>query len=256
MRNDNQVVGDDDLHAYVDGFLDGAAQIRVERHLSAHPEAAARVAAWQANAAGLRRALSSKAGETVPDALDLANLVSTRGPYNRRGWGIVAGIAAAFLAGTGAGWLGRGSDELHGLASLTRQAAVAQRVFSSDPGAFDRNGKSAAMPVGYEGSSTGQVVQAPDLSAAGYALVGGRLVPTEQGSAAFFVYRNRANQRIGVLVRLMIGIDTDAPLRAVPALGMTGYAWSRNGIGVSLVSASQGSNLRPIAERLRDQTIG
>ncbi|QCB43291.1 anti-sigma factor [Sphingomonas sp. PAMC26645] len=256
MTEEDDSVGDDVLHAYVDGLLDARSSARVDRHLANNPEAAARVGAWQADTFALRRALAHKAAEPVPDALSPGRLSPPRRGRRSSGQAIAAGIAAAFLSGTGVGWLGRGPSEPHGLASLGQQAAVAQRVFEHDPHALDRVNGAPVLRVGFDATDRGRVVPAPDLRTAGYDLLGGRVIPTKQGSAALFIYRNHENQRIGVMVRLMIGIDTDAAMRPVPVDGATGYAWSRRGVGFSVVSGQDETRLHDIAEVVRKRTTG
>ncbi len=245
---------DDALHAYVDGVLDDETRANVARYLATDPEAAARVKAWQADTVALRRALAAKAEEPIPDALLPHRLRPARRQDGWRRYAIAASIAVAFVSGTGAGWLGRGLPEAHGLASLGQQAAVAQQVFANAPQPLARTNGRPALQVGLDASNPGLPIAAPDLRAAGYTLLGGRLVPTKQGTAALFVYRREDNLRIGVMVRRMIGIDTDAALRQVPVDGAIGYAWSRRGIGFSVVSRQPQADLHAVADHLQTLT--
>jgi anti-sigma factor RsiW len=254
MTDTNSRYEDDDFHAYVDGVLDNEARANVEQYLATDPKTAARVSAWQADTVALRRALTAKVEEPIPYALLSHRLRPTRRDDGWRRYAIAASITAAFVSGTGAGWLGRGSPEAHGLASLGQQAAVAQQVFAYAPQALAQMNGQPALRVGLDASNPGRAIAAPDLRAAGYTLLGGRLVPTRQGSAALFVYRRKDNLRIGVMVRRMIGIDTDAAMRQVPVEGAIGYAWSRRGIGFSVVSRQPQADLHAVADHLQTLT--
>ncbi len=245
---------DDDFHAYVDGLLDDDARANVERYLATDPRTASRVSGWQADTVALRQALAPKADEPTPYALLAHQLRPTQRENGWRRYAIAAGIAAAFVSGTSAGWLGRGSSEAHGLASLGQQAAMAQQVFAYAPQPLEQTNGQPALRVGLDAGNSGRAVAAPDLQSAGYTLLGGRLVPTKQGSAALFVYRNSDNLRIGVMVRRMIGIDTDAAMQEVPLDGAIGYAWSRRGIGFSVVSGQPQADLHGIADGLQKRT--
>src|SRR5215213_1077518 len=101
-------VSEEELHAYVDGQIAGGECAVVEKWLESHPEDAARVAAWRAQADAIRARYGAVESEPVPPRFDLATLA--RG--NRK-WPRLAAAAAvvAFIAGGGAGWLGRGAWE-------------------------------------------------------------------------------------------------------------------------------------------------
>jgi anti-sigma factor RsiW len=253
MKSVERPVTEDDLHAFVDGFLAPEERARVEHYLGAHPDAAARVAAWQDSTAMLRRVFNAKAQENLPGSLDLRRLAQAR--LERR-WAprqMAAGVALALCLGAGAGWFAHGSDPTRGLAGLGAQAAIAQRVFAADathPVEFGPG--ELKVRVGWAGEND-RPVKAPDLSSAGYRLLGGRRVATEQGSACMFIYADAQGNRISVFVRLMVGYDTNAPVRPLEASGVSGYAWSRDGIGYGLVSTANSPSLRALSDQVRAQ---
>ncbi|MGJ7904142.1 anti-sigma factor family protein, partial [Lysobacter sp. 1R34A] len=69
----NTTPSEHDLHAYVDGRLDGERRAAVEDWIARDPGRAAEVQAWQRDAQLLRAALLGEA-ETVPAALDPTRL--------------------------------------------------------------------------------------------------------------------------------------------------------------------------------------
>ena len=99
MKNRSRVT-EDELHAFIDGELPADRVDAVEKWLAENPEDAARVAAWRAQAEGIRARYDAAAGEPVPERLKLERL-----PRAGRSWAAVAaGVAiAAFLLGGGVG---------------------------------------------------------------------------------------------------------------------------------------------------------
>lgn len=100
-------VTEDELHAYVDGQLPPARRGAVEAWLAAHPEDAARVAAWRSQAELIRARFGAVTAEEPPQRLNPAGL-----GRRRRGGALAAAAAAvlaAFFAGGAAGWFVRGA---------------------------------------------------------------------------------------------------------------------------------------------------
>ena len=97
-------VTEDELHAYVDGELPADRQAAVDAWLTAHPEDAARVSVWRAQAELIKARYGGIAGEPIPARLDLARLQRLERRWTRSA---AAAAVAAFLIGGLLGWLGR-----------------------------------------------------------------------------------------------------------------------------------------------------
>jgi anti-sigma factor RsiW len=245
-------VGDDDLHAYVDGRLDASRAAAVEAFLAEHPEAASRVASWQAGTQALRNALAFKAAEPVPASLDLARLAALR---SRRGaWSaprMAAAIAMALLVGAGSGWVAHGPGQSTGLAALSQEATSVHQAFAeaSQPYPEPISTTNTAELVSWATHRLGRKIAPPDLSAAGYTLLGGRLIATTHGSGCMFLYKDDGGNRITVFMRPMQRIDENAPMRPIDK----GYVWARNGLGVSLISTAALPGLHSLSNAVRAQ---
>ena len=192
------IVSDAQLHAFVDGQLDPGDIESVSLWLRAHPDDAQRVAAWQAQRAQLRGLQRDVLDEPVPIALAQA-LRSRR----RFAWPQFAAAAALFGVGCLGGWLARGvAPDLpiaaRPLPGFVREARVAHLVYTPE--------KRHAVEVGIDQSKhlidwlsrrLGAPLAAPDLSARGYTLMGGRLLPGEQAqSRAQFMYEQASGERV------------------------------------------------------------
>src|SRR5947208_14288855 len=67
-------VSEEELHAYVDGQIAGGECAVIEKWLASHPDDAARVAAWRAQADAIRARYGATASEPVPRRFDLDRL--------------------------------------------------------------------------------------------------------------------------------------------------------------------------------------
>lgn len=254
MSAGERPVSEDELHLFVDGRLPGDQRERIARFLEGNPAARARVAAWRDDGDRLRRALAPKAREPIPPALDVQRLAAARAARRWTVREVAAAFCVATLLGMGAGWWLRGSDAPHGLAALAQQAALAQRVFEAGRLKMEFDRTEPVQYVGEGGPEPGRAIRAPDLSASGCALLGGRVVATEQGTAVLFVYEDPALGRVGLFVRLMVGLDLDAAMRPVSASGVSGFVWSRHGVGFGLVANGLGPGLNSLSGAVRGAT--
>lgn len=74
----NTTVTEDELHVYVDGELPADRREAVEAWLLSHPDDAARVAAWRAQAEVIRARYGAVINEPVPDRLMLSRITRNR----------------------------------------------------------------------------------------------------------------------------------------------------------------------------------
>ena len=195
MNDRNRPVTQDELHAYVDGELSEDRAAAVEEWLARHPEDSSMVEAWREQAEMLRSRYGAVVDEPVPARLSLARLARA----SRKWVGYAAAAAvAAFLAGGAAGWFTRAALETpRGSAqTLTADAVEAYRLYTVE----------VRHPVEVPGAEKEHLTQwlskrldyavsAPDLTALGLKLVGGRLLPGPAGPAAFFMYEGNSGER-------------------------------------------------------------
>jgi anti-sigma factor RsiW len=192
------------LHGYVDGALTDAERADVEAHLRAHPEDAARVAAYRQQNDALHRAFDH--------VLQEPHRFVVGAPAQRRWlrWRFAAALAATFIGGAVLGvllhaaWgMDRGSA---GATVIARQAALAHAAYLPEV----RHPVEVAAAdeqhlVAWLSKRLDTPVRAPSLAEVGYHLLGGRLLPPagEVGDApvALFMYENAQGKRLSLLVR-------------------------------------------------------
>lgn len=254
MTTDSSPIREDDLHAYVDGFLGSHRRALVDRYLADHPDAARRVSTWQKEAQMLRDALAWKAEEPVPVTLNTSRLLEAR-LANRWGpWRIAAGIVLGLVVGGGSGWMLRGPGVPTGVASVSMEAATAYHVFATDeqhPVEFGP--EQSAQMVNWATQRLGRPIAPPDLTKAGFQFIGGRPIATAHGPACMFLYESTKGLRVAVFVRPMERRDMTAPMRRTHDIKTDGYAWARDGLGFGVVTSGVVASLHELSNAVRDE---
>ncbi|HLY05535.1 MAG TPA: hypothetical protein VKR31_07295 [Rhizomicrobium sp.] len=165
-------IRDEDLHAFIDGELDGQERARVEEAVSAHPELGRQVAAFRADKARLVSLYGGGLNEPLPHAwIARIEEATTRKPLPRTAWAML-GIAASFVL------VLTGTVAYREFAATPRDDVVADALAARSLQARP----DTVVPVNSTGEARAESavmaktldtrVKAPDLSRMGYRLVG------------------------------------------------------------------------------------
>jgi anti-sigma factor RsiW len=92
----------------------------------------------------------------------------------------------------------------------------------------------------------GHKLTTPDLSARGFALMGGRLLPTGSAAAAQFMYENSAGQRLTLYIRVSTSADTEFRFAQNGEIGA--FSWVEDGLRFAMVGATGRDDLLALAE--------
>lgn len=211
MTMNHEPVSEADLHAYVDGQLDAQRTAAVEQWLHDQPEHAARVHAWRQIAQSLRAALDPITHEPIPPALAHAAL-GIRARHPRRTYALAASFA---LVGLCVGWLAHAwmsATAQTPMAILSQRAAVAHAVYVPEVRhPVEVGADQQAHLVAWLSKRVGEPLKVPSLAQAGYTLVGGRLLPGEEGAVAQFMFeRPNADRLTMYVVRRNAGVSESA----------------------------------------------
>lgn len=250
---------EDELQAFIDGVLDEAAHGCVEDYLIRHPEEAERIADYLSQRDELRQVLRPIAEEPVPSRLDLQRMIEVQAGARRRsffaGWRSMAAGLALLLVGGGSGWFlhGAAPSESGGIAALAREAADNYAVYGADhvrPVELKADARDEL--VKWVSNRLRRSIAVPDLGTSGYRFMGGRLVATAHGPAGLFFYDDDRGTRLAMLVRPM-EVDKNAAMSEHDLGGTGGVAWSKDGLGYSLVGPEPPAFLHPLADEVRRQ---
>jgi len=253
-------VEEDELHARIDGRLPPERAAAVDAYLAARPEVRARLGQYAEQQQGLRAAFAHTAGP-IPAQLQVARLLAGQRRRRTLRFARVAAAVALVVAGGIGGWAARDAATAflpspnRGLSTarmITADAIEAHRVFSVEvrhPVEVDV-GQEAHL-VQWLSKRLGQPLIVPDLTAAGFRLMGGRLLPAENAPAAQFMYEN-GKERLTLYLRAGIGGET--AFRYSEESGIGAFYWSDQGFGYALAAKTDRQSLLKIAEIVYRQT--
>ena len=92
----------------------------------------------------------------------------------------------------------------------------------------------------------------PDLASVGFRLMGGRLLPAEDGPAAQFMYENGSGERLTLYLRA--GVRGETAFRYHEEGGIGAFYWSDEGFGYAIAAKADRELLLRIAELVYKQT--
>jgi anti-sigma factor RsiW len=231
-------INETELQAYVDGRLPESRRAAVEAWLAARPEENERIAAYRRLADEVRSAYETTLAEPVPPRLRQA--ASSRPQWRRVA--VVAGwIALGIAIGAPAGWHVRPERTVTQVVPdtlIARRAAVAHATYSPEVrhpvevGADDEQ-----HLVTWLSKRLGVKVRAPKLDEAGLSLVGGRLLPGENGPVAQFMYQSQNGRRLTLYVRTEASRNRETAFRYARESNVGVFYWIDREIGYALASA-------------------
>ncbi|VTU20471.1 MULTISPECIES: anti-sigma factor family protein [unclassified Variovorax] len=189
--------------------------------------------AWRAQRDALRQLHSEVLDEAIPPALLAAAGLAAEHHARQARWMRWGGMAASVAIAFGAGWLANGqwstaSGTLLARAPATREfvhaAEVAHVVYAPEK----RHPVEVAAAeqqhlAQWLSKRLDKALKVPDLSAQGYALVGGRLLPGSEGARAQFMFERAGGDRVTLYIG-SLGAAAD-PARA----GETAFRFSSDG---------------------------
>jgi anti-sigma factor RsiW len=250
MIDRDQIVGEDELNAYVDGELPADRRAAIEDWLATHPDDAAKVSAWRKQAELIRARYGAIADEMPPRRFNVNRLT-------RRRYGAIAAAAAvvaAFVAGGALGWTVRGVEAARpsDLTRFTADALDAYRLYVVEVRhPVEVPGDQRPHLDAWLSKRVGSPLHAPELDKIGLKLVGGRLLPGPTGPTAFFMYETPSGERF-TLYCGRTG-DRDTALRYTTGPQNAAYYWVDGDLAYVLSGPPEQDKLHAIAQAAYDQ---
>jgi len=211
MTPPGRPVEEDDLHAHIDGLLPRERAEDVEAYLAARPEEQARFSQYKQQRQALRAAFAAQLGGPIPARLRVPHVLEER--RRRRTFRLmqIAAVGLIVLGGIG-GWAAR---DLTGPVSSLPPGAVARMITADAIAAHRIFSVEVRHPVEVDAGQDAHLVQwlckrlgRPLVVPAGFQLMGGRLLPAEDGPAARFMHQNSNGERLTLYLRAVVGGKT------------------------------------------------
>jgi anti-sigma factor RsiW len=250
-----------DLHAYLDGELPETRRAEIENYLLAYPNEAIRLSAYQAQSRALRDLFNPILHEPVPESLRKRATLTAKPAKSIWPHGSLQRMAAAFLLAVvsgAAGWLAHGqyqaNDRLARITPLPHQAAMAHTVFSVDvKRPVEVTAEHEDQLVTWLSKRMGAPMRPPQLGPLGYELVGGRLLPGDNGPVAQFMYQDGNGQRLTLYVSTEIKTNQDTAFRYAKEGQVNVFYWVDGKWGYALSAGIDKSALSLVATSVYDQ---
>jgi len=253
-------VQEDELHARIDGRLPAERAEAVDAYLAAHPELRERWSQYAEQRHALRAAFAQTGGQ-IPARLRVAHL---RAEQRRRGYSQLARVAATvgflILGGIG-GWTAR---DVFSALTFSSSAAVASAVFDDAIAAHRTFSVETRHPVEVGAGEEAHLVQwlskrlghpliAPDLTALGFGLMGGRLLSADTGPAALLMYEDGKGTRLSCYyISADVGGETEFQYREQNSI--SAFYWMEDGLAYAIAANADRDLLLKVAEIVYQQT--
>jgi anti-sigma factor RsiW len=225
------------LSAFVDGELQGDEHDAVKARLAGDPASEATVAAYRAQDNALRALFADQAEPQV-----IVMRPRARERYLLAACFLVVGIACGFLMHMLLPNLGEPR------ARFAERADVAYAVYAPEQRhAVEVSASQQDHLVTWLSKRLNRSVTIPSLSEYGFQLVGGRLLPGEEGPAALFMYQNAAGERLTLYMTTATIRRNDTKIRYLHDGARTTYYWAWDRVGYALSGQIGEAKLKAIA---------
>ena len=189
-----------DIHLALDGEMPTEDRLAFDKWLDANPDMKARSLRFADDRESLRQALPV---EPVPQRFLLALGGEAGSNRGLPSWYRIAAVLAVFLLGAAGGYglgLWQRPDALHDRA-FANNAIQAHDMYSAEKlHVVEVKADQRDHLIGWLSKRVGVHLVAPDFSAEGYELIGGRLLPDAGKAAAQFMYQGGNGERISLYV--------------------------------------------------------
>ena len=220
-----------DLHAYVDGQLNPERRQEVAAYLAENPEAVAQVKSYRDFNQGLRALYDPVLSEPLPPQLRVM-------PRPRRRPWRVAAVFGWVALGAVLGWVLKPtvlSIEPGPRQLLAQPAVYAHRVFAVEKlHPVEVTAEDEQHLVKWLSRRLETPLKIPSLTAQGYALVGGRLLPSTDLMAAQFMYQKQNGRRITLYIRRGVGSNVTRGFSYLHADSVGTFYWVDGPLGYAL----------------------
>ena len=239
-----------ELHAHIDGLLPEARRAEVEEYLATHLEDAQRVRAWREQNTDLRAWFDPVLAESAPARLRRAASGRRKLPLR------YAAVLGCIALGGIAGWflhdyrIEKSTDTV----AFAHRAVVAHIVYAPEVRhPVEVGAEQEAHLVAWLSKRIGGNLKIPQLASLGYHLVGGRLLPGNQGPVAQFMFQDGSGQRLTLYVRNGAAEGKETAFRYAQERGISVFYWVDGRFGYAISGEINKDDLLRVANVVYQQ---
>lgn len=266
-------VTEDEIHAMVDGQLSSDALAALQKRLALDPQAQATLERWERQRDALRALHQGVLTEALPTTLVTAAQQTEASQQEVDQWWRWGGRAAGLMLAFGIGWFSNTTWQAERTGHVTtatlvnstiapefaKEAGIAHAVFSPEVRhPVEVAAADQAHLVQWLSKRLGKQLEIPSLTAQGYELVGGRLLPGDLGARAQFMFQNAAGVRLtlylGAVDKTLGAKDTgETAFRFSEEGSVPSFYWIDQGFGYALAGQVARADLMKLAETVYRQ---
>lgn len=267
-------VTEDEIHAMVDGQLSSDALAALQERLALDPQAQVTLELWKTQRDALRGLHEGVLAQALPSTLVRAAQQTAASQQEMDQWWRWGGRAAGVMLAFGIGWI---SNTTWQSARPGHEATMATLVNSSTTPEFAKEASIAhavfspevrhpvevaaadqAHLVQWLSKRLGKQLKIPTLTAQGYELVGGRLLPGDLGARAQFMFQNSAGVRLTLYLGAVdkaVGstVAGETAFRFAQEGAVPSFYWVDQGFGYALAGQVARQELMKLAETVYQQ---
>lgn len=268
-------VSADELLRLFDGELSDADTRAIQARLSASDRDT--LAHWQTQKDQLRALGQAIAAETPPSELGQAMVRLRQAHAEGRRWWRWGGMAASMALAFGLGWTLGVTERPLPLAAaphlppsgqpgvqpvqtgftFAAQAALAHATYTPEvKHPVEVSAEQQAHLVQWLSKRLGRPLQVPNLSAQGYELMGGRLLPGDAGARAQFMFQRTDGLRVTLYVGAVVPVGAaahDTAFAFSKQGSVASFYWVDQGFGYALSAPLTQVELQSLAEAVYHQ---
>ena len=258
-RKPKHALSDQELHALVDGQATPDDLAALRTRMADDPHAQTRFAQWQRQRDTLQRLHAEVLSEPVPTALLQAAQAGKSVRATGNHWWRYGGMAASVVMAFGAGWLTNANWQKMSGHEFVHQAVLAHAVYTPEVRhPVEVSAQEQQHLVQWLSKRLDKPLKVPDLTAQGFDLVGGRLLPGEAGARAQFMFQDAAGLRVTLYLGAVRQTAADLSsletgFRFEPKAGIPNFYWVDQGFGYALAGQLPRATLMQLAQAIYRQ---
>lgn len=239
------------LHAYVDGEVSDEQRAEIEAHLRGDAEARARVEAWRAQSSAIRQAYAGVLDEPVPAHLLAA--VKSGATWRARPYLAMAASLGMLMIGAAGGYYAGHDSGGVPLLTIADRAISAYEVYTAEVkhpvevAASDKDHLQAWLS-----KRIGTAFVVPDLTADGYALLGGRLLAADGKPAAMLMYEDANKKRLTIYLTGNTA-NSETAVRVEEKGALIACYWLGGPLGIAVAGEMDRDDMMKLARDVYDQ---
>jgi len=261
-------ITEDDIQAFVDNQLDANRKQQIEEYLQHNPADAQRVAEYQKINLALQNEFDAQLDSSLNYTIDKQysskakfKVKSSKNRFNFNLTSIAAGTVLFFL-GAVSHWFIQVDNSIpipmakNNNIMLATQAVYAHAVYTPEKiHPVEVTAKQQEHLVKWLSKRLDEKINIPNLTSLGFELVGGRLLPAGEQTAAQFMYENAEKQRLTLYLKKNQNLNEMSGFKFYQQDNLNSFYWIDEHFGYVIIGNISKQKLTETAFKVYSATV-